>query len=122
MKSSFRFLMILVSTLGTSSAFADFVCSNMAADYGYSVTFPNTGPDAQVRENSIAGARIIADLKCHETGLGNGYDGFIEIVCTETNATPGYTATIRAGGLAGLPRAVLRHGDIKIATLKCNDE
>jgi hypothetical protein len=130
MKYLFQVFFPIFSLLSGSNAIAGqwhLSCNNMAGDGGYAVVFSADGLTAEVSENNIAGAKVVATLGCPNSKPAPCCDRVTNTVCVDQdrNATAndtGYSATLATGGLAGLSTVVLRHGRAKVAKIPCRSE
>ncbi len=126
-----KYILSSVLVLVSLSAFAassqwQLVCSNMAGDDGYAVTFSPDGLSAEVEMNNIAGAKVVARLACPKEKPAPCCDRITTTVCVDEASRLGYdtfyTATLQTGGIAGISKLTLNYGPSAVAIMNCRSE
>lgn len=113
--------LLMLSLIASVSAFADssLQCKdvNAGSDNGYIVTL--SADSAQISEETIAGPKPVATLKCVSVdGKPSHPDAYYPVLrCFEPNkADAGYSFNVKAGGFAGLTTGTLSKENFAGAT------
>ena len=98
------------------------LCSNSEGDGGYSVTFSVDQRSAQVEKNNIAGAQIVANLKCLKEVVAPCCDQISTRVCVDGSVkNPNravYSAVLESGGISGRTVLSLQEDDM-VSVIPC---
>jgi hypothetical protein len=128
------FLLSLLMTSLATTAFAqgNLECKSLdqGPDSGYTATISANGAKALVMQETIAGPRNIAALKCEKPAVGgtrNPDEESVILVCGEPILRDdGYSLVIKNGGYSGATLATLSEvtfaGNQVIATLLCKQK